>query len=77
MGCCPFFTHWMDHFSSCSSVGISFLLQNRFTRQMLSESELPATAVLLFFNLIIPLPCKNDGMLARSLRRDVALTNNI
>lgn len=77
MGCCPLFTHWMDNFSSCSSVDISFLLQYRFTQQMLSELGRPAAAILLFFNLIIPLPCKNDGTLGRGLRCNAAFTKNI
>lgn len=63
MGCFPLFSRWMDLFSSCSSVGISFLLQHRFTRQTWSEWGRPAAAVLLFFNLIIPQPCNNDGTL--------------
>lgn len=79
MGCCPFFTHClkMDLSGFRGGVGISFLLLPRFTGQMLRDSGCPATAVLLFFNLIIPLPCKNDGRLCRGLRRDAAFTKSI
>lgn len=79
MGCCPLFTRCFktDRFSSCGSVGISFPLQHRFTQQMLSESGSPSPTVLLFFNLIIPLFCKNDGTLCRGPRRDAAFTKGI
>lgn len=79
MGCCPFFTHCfkMDRSGFCGSVGISFLLLHRFTQQKLSESGCPATTVLLFFNLIIPLPSKNDGRLFRGPRSDAAFTESI